>query len=238
MPQYLRNFAVGRLLGQFRLSWIPEGIKTRWGGMQEYDEVLERKVEGRYRTMFRLKNYGFTLLLKQAASAFSGKDPFADERVEFTNAEGDIEERGMEEFEIENMRRNLAGLSYSALILAMYYLLKASLPDEDELRKRRRRGQDDTQAQRFAINMLYRMHQDLAMYTSPELFQQLVGNPVPSWGVIGDVLKAGKAWGKFATDEDYKAKQVFLATTRMFPFLNNINKINTYTTKDLSTAVR
>ena len=238
MPQYLRNFAAGRLLGQFRLSWIPEGIKTRWGGLQEYDEVLERKLEGRYRTMFRLKNYGFPLLLKQAASAFSGKDPFADERVEFMNEEGELEERGLEEFEIENMRRNLAGLSYSALVLAMYYLLKASLPDEDELRKRRRRGQDDTQALRFAINMAYRMHQDLAMYTSPELFQQLVGNPVPSWGVIGDALKAGKAWGKFTFDEDYKVDQVLLATTRMFPFLNNVNKINTYVNKDLSTAVR
>lgn len=236
MPLLLRSKLAGRLLGQFRLSWIPEGIKTRWGGLQDYDESLGRKLEGRYRTMFRMNGWGFPLLLKQVLSAFSGEDAFAGQTVKYYDEEGIEQERAMESFEMENMRRNLAGLSYSTLVLAMYFMMKASLPNEDELRKRRRMGKDGTTAQRTAINMLFRIHQDLAMYTSPDLFQQLVGNPVPAWSVVSDVLGAGKAWGKIALDEDYTWGQFWLKQTKPVPILNVVNKIDSYANKNLSTV--
>jgi hypothetical protein len=136
------------------------------------------------------------------------------------------------------MRRNLAGMAYTAFILASYYLLKAALPDDEEMKKRRRLGKDHTAIQRMTINMLYRTYQDLAIYSSPDVFDQLTGNPVPSWSVVRDALAVPKAWYKFSTDEGYHWDKAVLKTTKALPIVNNVNKLNQYATTDLSSAVR
>jgi hypothetical protein len=237
MPQYGKKDMFGRLIGQFKFSWIPEGIKTRWGSDQGYDETLERNVEGRYRTMGRMQWAGIPMLLNQIASVVSNNNPFEGAEI-WRVVDGERQLVPMQEYEKENMRRNLAGLSYTAFILSAYFLLKAALPDAEELKRRRRLGKDNTKIQRMTINMLYRTYQDLAIYSSPDVFDQLTGNPVPSWSVVRDALAVPKAWFKFLTDEGYHIDKPVLKTTKALPFLNNANKLKLYTTGDLSGAVR
>ncbi|WP_291392932.1 hypothetical protein [Acinetobacter sp.] len=237
VPLYLRKGILGRLIGQFRLSWLPEAFKVRWGNKLPYDEILEREVEGRYRTMGRLPMLGVPLLLKQALSVVTGNNPFEDQMIEDIDASGTVIERKMRDFEIENMRRNLAGLSYSMLILAMYYMLKSALPDEDEMKRRRRRG-ESSWGLRMTSNMLYRLHQDLSLYSDPSQFNQLIGNPVPASAVIVDVLKAGKAWKKFMLEEDYTGEQLLKAQARAIPFVNLYPKIEYWTSKNLASSQR
>jgi hypothetical protein len=224
IPLSARNSVWGRLLGQFRLSWIPEGIKTRWGSNQGYDEVLEREIEGRYRTMLRMPGFGLPLILKQMASVVTGADAF--------------EGSNLKEFEIENMRRNMAGLAYTVLFAAMYYTLKGFVPDEEELRKLRRKGASPGTAAKIASNVAYRSFQDLILYASPDMFEQITGNLVPSWGVISDTKKAIAAWYKIAFDEKYEWEELLLKQTKALPFANLLNKWEFYSKRDISAAVR
>jgi anti-sigma28 factor (negative regulator of flagellin synthesis) len=237
MPQHIKEDMFGRLLGQFKASWIPEGIKTRWGSDQGYSEVLERNVEGRYRTMLRMPGLGVPMLLQQAFSVMTGTNPLDSGQI-WRTVDGERQLVDLQEHEKENMRRNLAGMAYTAFILASYYLLKAALPDDEEMKKRRRLGKDHTAIQRMTINMLYRTYQDLAIYSSPDVFDQLTGNPVPSWSVVRDALAVPKAWYKFSTDEGYHWDKAVLKTTKALPIVNNVNKLNQYATTDLSSAVR
>lgn len=238
IPLMLRKGMIGRLLAQFKLSWIPEGIYTRWGGRSGYDPVLEREIEGRYRTMLRLgpKNAA-GLLLKQVMSVFTKTDPFADVMISDT-VNGETTYRKMQEFEIENMRRNLASMSQRAFLLALYLVLKGIQPDEEELKKLRRAGASSPALARLAGNLAYRTYQDVALYSSPSIFDQITGSPVPAWGVIRDVIKAGEAYKKIALEDDYTWEQFGLAHTKAVPFLNLINKYKFWTEKDVASAVR
>lgn len=237
IPLSARSSVWGRLLGQFRLSWIPEGIKTRWGANQGYDEILERELEGRYRTMLRMPGFGLPLILKQITSVVTGQDAF--EGVKVTYTENGIEKtRDIKDFEKENMRRNMAGMAYTALFASMYYLLKAAIPDEEELRKLRRRGKNPATSSRIAANIAYRSFQDLILYASPDMFEQITGNVVPSWSVVSDFKKALAAWHRIAFDDKYEWEDLLLKQTKAFPFTNLANKWEFYSSHDISAAVR
>jgi hypothetical protein len=116
-------------------------------------------------------------------------------------------------------------------------MLKSALPDEEEMKKRRRRGESNW-GLRMTSNMLYRLHQDLSLYSDPSQFNQLIGNPVPASAVIVDVLKAGKAWKKFMLEEDYTGEQLLKAQARVFPLINLYPKIDFWTSKNLSSSQR
>ena len=237
IPLSGRNSIWGRLLGQFRLSWIPEGIKTRWGANQGYDEILERELEGRYRTMLRMPGFGLPLILKQMTSVVTGQDAF--EGVKVTYTENGIEKtRDIKDFEKENMRRNMAGMAYTALFASIYYLLKGAIPDEEELRKLRRQGKNPATSSRIAANIAYRSFQDLILYASPDMFEQITGNVVPAWSVVSDFKKALYAWYKIASDDKYEWSDLGLKQTKALPFANLINKWEFYASHDISAAVR
>jgi hypothetical protein len=51
MPSVKRH-VLGRLLAQYRLSWMVEGIANRFES-KRYDEILERNIEGKYVTTFK-----------------------------------------------------------------------------------------------------------------------------------------------------------------------------------------
>lgn len=76
------------------------------------------------------------------------------------------------------------------------------------------------------------------MYSSPSIFDQITGSPVPAWGVIRDVIKAGEAYKKIVLEDDYTWEQFGLAHTKAVPFLNLINKYKFWTEKDVASAVR
>ena len=237
IPLSARSSVWGRLLGQFRLSWIPEGIKTRWGANQGYDEILERELEGRYRTMLRMPGFGLPLILKQMTSVVTGQDAF--EGVKVTYTENGIEKtRDIKDFEKENMRRNMAGMAYTALFASIYYLLKGAIPDEEELRKLRRQGKNPATSSRIAANIAYRSFQDLILYASPDMFEQITGNVVPAWSVVSDFKKALYAWYKIASDDKYEWSDLGLKQTKALPFANLINKWEFYASHDISAAVR
>ena len=224
----------GRLVGQFRLSWVPEGINTRWGRQYE-DAELGRTIEGRYKTLFRLKGKGLSLMYKQAMSAITGADPFEGVTTlqNVLQANGTYEEQAapIQDFEKENIRRNLTGIGYTVVASALVFALTAALKnlgDDDE---------DEKRALTLALNMIVRTQQDLLFYSDPFTAEQFLGNVVPSMNVMTDFRKALMYSPGFFGDDKERAKAT-RAALKSVPFLTNINKFRYHTERNLADGVR
>ena len=239
-PLMARQKLIGRLLSQFRLSWIPEGFNTRWG--KEYEDAeLGRTVSGRYRTMVNMKGFGIPTLIRQVLSTFNGSDAFEGvetKQWEIINGEKRQVWKTIQAHEKENMRRNLAGMTYTAAVLATLAILRATLPDEEELRRRKRLGLPTNTAQRMAINMLYRIQQDLQFYSNPFVMDQVLASPIPAWNVLKDFMNIYQVAGILQGEDKDRYERAIKKITKAFPYLNLYNKIEFMTSRDISAAVR
>lgn len=216
-----------RLAGQFRLSWISEGIAARFEGERD-DIQLGRTRKGRYRTYLDL---GFRqsawILSKQLLGALPGvkNDPFANARLKNGKHFTDTDKA--------NMRRNLAELGWLLMFKAVTMTINAlANGDDDENRKK---------WLRFMANMATRSYQDVALYSSPSVFDAIIGTPAPALTTIRDVTKLFDATVRLATDDEYTAGQWFRKLTRsgiIIPQTTLFNRFETMTTKDLSTIAR
>jgi hypothetical protein len=239
-PLMARKNLIGRLISQFRLSWIPEGFNTRWGNEYE-DAELGRTVSGRYRTMFNMKGFGVPTLIRQVLSTFNGSDAFEGvetKQWEIINGEKRQVWKTIQAHEKENMRRNLAGMTYTAAVLATLAILRAGLPDEEEMRRRKRMGIAPNTGQRMLINMLYRMQQDLQFYSNPFVMDQIVASPIPAWNVLKDFMNIYQVVGILQGEDKDKYERALKKITKAFPYLNLYNKIEFMTSRDISAAVR
>lgn len=168
-PVWAKKHVIGRLLGQFKLSWIAEGLNTRWN-VQRDDEILGTRVQGRYaqlpriaKTFINLSNEtGATGLMEQWKAAFANLD----------------------EVDQADVRRIAMELAMVVSLMTAYLSLKMllnSLDDDDKKSKA---------ATLFALNMCYRLKQDLMFYFSIDTFADVLRNPIPATRVITDLTKA------------------------------------------------
>lgn len=240
VPIFMKQWLVGRLLGQYRTSWINEGINTRFGD-KYYDARLGRTVEGRWKTYAHLKGWGVPLLIAQLTSVITGKNAFegvqSEREVENEDGEGTRKVWGdIQEHEIENMRKNIAGLAYTIGVTAALMLLRGTLPSEEEKRRRAKLGLDKSSYTKLCINLLIRTQQDLTFYSNPSTATQLLGTPVPSVSVVTDALAAVHAYSLLLGDDPDKVHKWALKQTKAVPIINNWNKWEFYTGKDISTT--
>jgi hypothetical protein len=223
---WLRETWWGRAIGQFRLSWVPEGYFTRWGKAYE-DLELGTKVEGRYRTAMKLgpKTYG-KVLLKQILSIVSkSTNPFDGVQIKdietYEDVLGDTEtreiKRNLQDYEIENLRRNAAGLAYTLGVTILVLMLKhlKSLADDD----------DEKAKFNIGINILLRTKQDLSFFANPLEAEKILGSLVPSLAVLKDMGAALKALGKLADEDADIYEDILLKWMKAFPYINNIPKL-------------
>jgi ribonuclease HI len=237
-PLMLRKYALGQLIGQFRASWLPEGVNSRFGVRYE-DAQLGRTVEGRFRTYGKLGGNGWgavSTLAKQVMSVFTGNDPFEGVTTYQPSmsgvTKGEPTMQPIQEHEKENMRRNLAGLGYTLAVMAMIQMLKylKDLDDDDE----------GTMGDyyMFVLNLMNRTHQDLRLYSSPDIVDQVLGNIVPSMSVIQDFQKAGKSYAKLFDEDADLWNDFWLKQFKVIPGASNIPKVKYMMERDLSTSQR
>lgn len=223
-PKMANKWIVGRLLGQFRLSWLPEGWYNRWAE-EKFDIQLGRSTKGRFTTYKDLGIGGsLKVLLKQYASIVSKTDPFTGEHK--TNGEK------ITEADIENMRKNFAELNFYLMIIGAVMMLRSLVGGDDD---------DESQSMQIVINMILRMKQDVAFYSSPEVFDAVTRNAVPAFGVIKDYSKLMDATWKIMTDDDYTADRWLLKFTKAglpIPQATLVNKIKFMSERDLDTLSR
>ena len=186
-PMWIKKYMLGRLISQFRVSWLAEGIGTRIE-KEHMNEQLGRMVKGRYRTIIELGTIGtMTTLLRQAMSVFTSVDPYTRRKRDGS---------ALSTVDQENMRKNLAEVVFFLGMTAVVVGLKA-LADDDE---------DDSvskKATQVVLNMLIRNRQDIEFYSSPSSASSVLENVIPAQKVIVDFQRAMKGTYRILSqDED------------------------------------
>lgn len=224
-PKMANKWIIGRLLGQFRLSWLPEGWYNRWQE-EKMDIQLGRVTKGRFTTMKDLGIGGsLKVLLKQYASVVSKTDPFTGQHK--------MDGKKISDADIENMRKNFAEINFYLMVLGAIFMLRSMFGGDDD--------DDESQALQILINMIIRTKQDLTFYSSPEVFDTITRNAVPSFGVIKDYSKLMDASWKIMTEDDYTADRWALKLTHAglpIPQATLVNKIKYMSERDLDDLSR
>lgn len=238
-PLMARKWAIGRIIGQFRLSWFPEGIATRFQD-ERPDVALGRNVKGRYRTYADLGLVNtFHVLARQLLSSLPGVQMDAFAGVVY-KGNSKVKRQNISELDKENMRKNLAGMAFTISILITMLSLKAlTSPSEEEKKRRRKKGKSvvDGSTMRM-INLLTRNYQDLTLYSSPSVVDAVLGNVAPSIAVINDGIALVNASVKLLGDDKKKYEKFRKKLYRFTPILSNINKFDYMSTKDVSDVSR
>lgn len=225
-PIWAKKNILFRLLGQFRLSWLSEGIASRFEGERE-DIQLGRTRKGRYRTYADLGFFqSIGMLAKQTLSALPGvkMDPYNNARLTSGKHFTDTDKA--------NMRRNLSELAFFLLLFGASKAIGAMAPSDDPNRKK---------WFVFWMNMATRSYQDVALYSNPSVLDSIIGTPAPALGTIRDTQKFITATIKWMTDSEYTSGQWFRKLTRagiVFPQTTLFNRFETMTNKDISTIQR
>jgi hypothetical protein len=225
-PKQMNKYILGRLIGQFRASWLTEGWAARWAE-EKFDQQLDRKIKGRYRTYMDIGMEGsIKVMLRQFAGWFGNTDYFSG--VTMTNGR----KLANSEVDMDNMRRNFTGMMWTLSMMGAVLALTAVMGEGDD---------DDSitkESLMIILNMMNRVNQDLQFYSSPDVANNLVRNTIPAFDVINDYIKAVKATKKAIMSEDYDWDQAALKWTKATPYLNQINRVRFLTTHDISTISR
>jgi hypothetical protein len=224
-PKRINSKIMGRLLGQFRTSWLPEGWYNRFQN-KHYDSYLDRDVEGRYRTAAGIGIGGtLKILSRQLANLVPGVkvDPFT----------GVVRDgKALDATDIENMRRNFRELAWWGGVTASIMMLKHMNNDDDD---------SGNFAIQLLINSLIRGKQDIEFYANPNVFDQILRDPIPALNVLKDYGAAIHASSRFITDDDYEFQQWLLKQTKAgipVPQTSLINKTAYMAGRDLDTYSR
>jgi len=225
-PLLAKKNVIFRLLGQFRLSWMAEGIASRFE--DEKDDIqLGRVRKGRYRTYADLGlKQSVGILLKQLWSTVPGIkiNPFNNARLRNGKHFTDTDRA--------NMRRNFAELGFMLMLYGAAKVIGAMGSGDDD--------PDKKKWFMFWANMATRTYQDVALYSNASVLDNLFGTTMPALSTIRDVNKFITASIKLATDDEYTTDQWFRKLTRagFIPQTTLFNRFETMTSKDISTIQR
>jgi len=217
---------LGRLISQFRLSWMAEGIATR-GEIEHYNGQLGRIVKGRYRTMYELGTVGsIKTLLMQAMSVFIKNDTFSTRKRDGES---------LSQVDIENMRRNLTEIAFFLSMVIAVVALRSMLDgvdDEDEKKKA---------ATRMVLNMLIRNRQDISFFASTDIIQS--NSVIPATKVIIDFNKAMAGTYKILAerndpDSRFTGEQFATRWMRAIPYAALYPKFEYMWKRDLDTITQ
>lgn len=202
-PTMYKKYILGRMLGQFRLTWMAEGFASRFEG-RKLDPYLEREIEGRYVTAYKL-GLGKTLSILTKLVLFQREKAFTGVRAQ---------DRALAE---ENMRKLLMEIYLYAAMFSVYLLAKAAVDDDDE----------DNEGYFIAMNLLQRVMADTTFYLSPNTFTSIISNPIP---VLKIPINAQRGFDSsleliFNSDlTEHEKEQKYTNITNNFPYINQYNR--------------
>ncbi len=186
--------ALGMAVTQHR-RWMLEGFASRFESTR-YNNRLGREVKGRYRTYTDLsKQLGKKATMGIMFKALANRMTFGsietlrtDEALQriADKSGADITEISLAD--LENVRKNAAGLMWTLTIWIALMIAKASVDDEDK---------DKFSTFNFLINQGGRLQQDLFMYTSPGTASDVTGQFIPAMRLVDKI----SAW----TDAAYNS---------------------------------
>jgi len=197
----------GRVLFLFK-TWLPETFASRYEG-ERFDPLLERKVEGYYRTFGK---YLFSMNGKSAKQMW---------KVAFGN-QVDPEN----EVDRANLKKMFREMAVIASLLTLWAMLKGLGGDGDD---------EDKKRYNLMVNQLWLLERDMTYYGNPFSFEDLQKDVIPVLRTLRNGYEAGKATSYYLLDvenEDgepmYDGERTALKISKALPVLNNINRIQYY----------
>lgn len=200
----------GRMLFVFR-SWLPETVATRFEG-KRYDPILERDVEGYYKTFWNRIYNG-----EEGIRVFGAfKDLFT--------AAMNKQVAGLTKEEQANLKKMFMEMSAIVSLMGIYLALSATVGDDE-----------DDKWKRLALNQLSLLSRDLTYYIDPSSFSSLTTNLVPALATLQQSGDAVSAIGNYLVgtengdgDPLYDGERTLLKISKSLPYVNNVNRVIYY----------
>ncbi len=209
----LNKTIAGRLVGQFRISWLPEVFASRFE-QESFDERLGRDVKGRYITY---QDLGFTNsiigVLSVWQSYFSKAENYKNLYTKKGNLIGDTD--------IENLRKNAAEAAFIAsLMLAIAGLKYMSDDEDDEFNKK---------AYSLLLNQFFFLEKDLTSFSFGTINELIGGNLVPSYKLVQDFIKFTQAFYDYTFGDEEEVDRLYYRLGKVVPGLNVYSKFKLQT---------
>ena len=158
-PMKLKKTITGRAVSLFR-TWLPMSVAERFG-KEYFDDSLGRIKKGRYRSVATAFNQDG--LIKTLTRIVKGQ-------LFLNNTEG------LEDVDVENIRKVNAELRSIMFLSAIAIMLKAIAGDDD----------DDKTSLYMALNVINRTYADITFFTNPNSANQIFKNAIPAFKTITD----------------------------------------------------
>jgi hypothetical protein len=181
-PILIKKKALGRLITQFRISWLAEGVAQRFED-EHFNRQLDRTVKGRYRTYGDLGVVGSLKML--AAQVVGSKAAFMHNGEEISDVDK------------ENMRKNLSELVWYLTTAGVLLTLKSLVPDDDDDKK-----STSSKMLWFTLNTITRTRDDISFFADPSSATETMANIMPASKVLVDFLKAVDGTRRILTDDE------------------------------------
>lgn len=215
-PVLAKKTAIGRLISQFRLSWMAEGIEARFA-QKYHNTTLGRDLEGRYVTTWHLA--------QDFSQSFSNGVGNPIQR--FQQAMTIMGQRELTPLEKANLRKTMADMVLLAAMMGMMVLIKGIYAGDDD--------KIDSKKASWIFNMVYRTEQDVQFFMSPEVFTTFTQQVIPAMSVYKDFKKAFVTSADYIMeDPDVDGSDVAKYWAKAFPISRQIYNFKNYTEKDLS----
>ena len=181
-----------RMLGQYKLQWLPSAINARFGSTK-FDPYLRKERTGwindAAKTIWDVNQHnGFLptamFLLNNAITMVSGYEPKSKT----------LDGKPITPEQIANIRRTLADVMSILFIYGIYLGIKHLADDDDD---------EKSALTLFALNMVNRTLNDMSLYYNPfDLLDSVAGNgSLPSIKNLKDIYKAFTYVGKVIDPE-------------------------------------
>jgi hypothetical protein len=211
-PLLVRKTIVGRMLAQFKASFLGSSIHSRFGE-QKYNTFTEEITEGRYRTIYNLvankEDIGSNYMKRFIKLMFDAKN---------------IE--NLQEFEIANIKRAKADLAIMAILFSVMALLTRLYLDDDD---------DKNPTAKLIVNQLYSSFAEQSIYISPSIVKNYTSNILPILSLYQDVNKTMSTATKFfGTGEEEDGERALKNFLKLFPFGKSIVTFNNRSSTMLS----
>lgn len=171
-PYMVNKYVLGRLIGQFRTSWVLEGFRSRFQG-EIYNEQLKEYEKGRFISLWGDKG------IKQGLINIV-KTGLRDQFYYIFNRKLYNQ---LPEIDRVNMKRNLSELYILEILALLAIILKEGLDDDDE----------KSALYKVTKNALNRNIEDIRFYISPVAFNEIIKNPIPLMKLYTDASAAKTA---------------------------------------------
>lgn len=226
-PVLIKKTVLGRLVSQFRGTWLSEGFGSRFEP-ERFDSQLDRTVKGRYRTYGDLGVVGsVTTLFKQAMSTFMNIDPFTGRKRDGS---------ALQPVDVENMRKNLAEAASYLIVFASVVALKQQLNNSDPNSPQATR---DKAIGRTLLNLIIRNKQDIDTFASPDVLNNITSSLIPAMKVWVDFKRAMDGSISYLKDTDHsdskgpKGSAVLEKWMKTMPYTTMYPKFKSMWTHDM-----